>query len=39
MKKYIGYIPAILFTALYLLAGFTGAGLDLSVVLIWSTCF
>ena len=39
MKKYIGYIPAILFTALYLLTGLTGAGLDLSVILIWIACF
>ena len=39
MKKYIGYIPAILFSALYLLAGFTGGSLDFSVVLLWVVCF
>ncbi len=39
MKKYIGYIPAILFTAFYLLVGFTGASFALSVILIWIACF
>lgn len=39
MKKYIGYIPAILFTAFYLLVGFTGASFALSMVLIWIACF
>ena len=39
MKKYIGYIPAILFTAFYLLAGLTGASLALSMILIWIACF
>lgn len=39
MKKYIGYIPAVLFTAFYLLVGLTGAGLELSMILIWLACF
>ena len=39
IKKYIGYIPAVLFTAMYLFAGLTGASLELSMILIWLTCF
>lgn len=39
MKKYLGYIPAILFLTFYLLAGFTGSSLVLSMVLIWLACF
>jgi len=42
MKKYIGYIPAILFTAFYLLAGLiglVGAGFAMSMILIWLACF
>ena len=39
MKKYIGYIPAILFTAFYLLAGLTGVSLALSMILVWIACF
>lgn len=39
MKKYIGYIPAVLFTSFYLLAGITGASITMSVVLIWLLCF
>jgi len=42
MRKYIGYIPAILFTGFYLLAGFiglVGAGFAMSMVLIWLVCF
>ncbi len=39
MKKYIGYIPAILFTAFYLFLGLTGASLELSMILIWLACF
>ena len=39
MKKYIGYVPAILFTAFYFMTGLTGASLALSMVLIWITCF
>ncbi|MBE7020580.1 MAG: hypothetical protein E7411_03995 [Ruminococcaceae bacterium] len=39
MRKLIGYIPAVLFTAFYLFIGMTGAGLTLSMVLIWLACF
>ena len=39
MRKYIGYIPAILFTTFYLLIGFTGASMALSMILIWLVCF
>ena len=39
MKKYIGYIPAIMFTSFYLFAGFTGSSFTLSMVLIWIACF
>ena len=39
MKKYLGYIPAILFFAFYLLAGLFGTGMALSVFLLWLGCF
>ena len=39
MRKLIGYIPAVLFTAFYLYVGMTGAGLTLSMILIWLACF
>ena len=39
MKKYLGYIPAILFFAFYLLAGLFGTGMALSVFWIWLGCF
>lgn len=39
MRKYIGYIPAVLFTAFYLMAGITGASFTMSAVLIWLICF
>ena len=39
LKKYIGYSPAILFSALYLCAGFIGSSFDWSVILIWIGCF
>lgn len=39
MKKYIGYLPAVLFTAFYLLTGLTGAVMALSIILIWLSCF
>ena len=39
MRKYIGYIPAVLFTAFYLMAGITGASITMSAVLIWLICF
>lgn len=39
MKKYIGYIPAILFTAFYLMGGISGWSFTMSVVLVWLGCF
>lgn len=39
MRKYIGYIPAVLFTAFYLFVGFTGASLTMSMILVWLACF
>lgn len=39
MTKYVGYIPAVIFTGFYLCAGLTGAGLAMSMILIWLTCF
>ena len=39
MRKLIGYIPAVLFTAFYLYVGMTGAGLTMSMVLFWLACF
>ena len=39
MKKYIGYIPAILFTAFYLFAYLSAAGLTMSMALVWLGCF
>ncbi|MBE7014234.1 MAG: hypothetical protein E7419_03375 [Ruminococcaceae bacterium] len=39
MRKYIGYIPAVLFTGFYLFMGLTGASLTLSMVLVWLLCF
>jgi len=39
MKKYLGYIPAILFLSLYLLSWLTGASMEHSMILIWSACF
>lgn len=39
MKKYIGYIPAVAFTSLYLFAALNGAGLTMQMVLIWLLCF
>lgn len=39
MRKYIGYIPAVLFAVLYLLSGLTGSSLELFMVLIWLACF
>lgn len=39
MRKYIGYIPAILFTTFYLLVGLTGASFAMSMVLVWLACF
>ena len=39
MKKYIGYIPAALFTAFYFTAGLTGASITMSMALLWVACF
>ena len=39
MRKFIGYIPAALFTGFYLFLGLTGAGLAMSMILIWLACF
>ena len=39
MRKYIGYIPAILFSVFYLSIGMTGASLALSMVLLWLAGF
>ena len=39
MKKYIGYIPAALFTTFYLVAGPTGASITMSMALFWLACF
>lgn len=39
MKKYLGYIPAVLFLTFYLMAGFSGASMALSMILIWLACF
>lgn len=39
MRKFIGYIPAVLFTAFYLYVGMTGASITMSMVLIWLACF
>lgn len=39
MKKYLGYIPAILFLALYLFSWLTGASMMFSMILIWLGCF
>ena len=38
MKKYIGYIPAALFTAFYLFVGITGASLTMPMIVIWLLC-
>ena len=39
MKKFLGYIPAILFLALYLFSWLTGASMMFSMILIWLVCF
>ena len=39
MKKYLGYIPAILFLAHYLFSWLTGASMMFSMILIWLVCF
>ena len=39
MRKFIGYIPAALFTGFYLFSGLTGASLTMSIVVAWIVCF
>ena len=39
MRKYIGYIPAVLFTAFYIFVGFVANIFPVSAVLIWLVCF
>lgn len=39
MRKYIGYIPAALFTGFYLFSGLSGASISMSIVLVWLGCF
>ncbi len=39
MRKYIGYIPVVLFAIFYLLSAFTGVGFSLSWILIRLVCF
>ena len=39
MRKFIGYIPAALFTGFYLFSGLTGASITMSMVLVWLVCF
>ena len=39
MRKFIGYIPAALFTGFYLFSGLTGASITMSMVLVWLICF
>lgn len=39
MKKVLGYIPAVAFTAFLLTAGLTGLSVTLPVILIWAACF
>ena len=39
MKKFIGYIPAVFFTAFYLMIGITGGSFTVSMALLWVACF
>ena len=39
MKKYIGYLPPVLFLTFYLLAGLTGVSMAMAMILIWLACF
>lgn len=39
MRKYIGYLPVILFSTFYLLAGLTGSNMAIAMILIWLACF
>jgi len=38
MRKLIGYIPAILFTTLYLYVGMSGGSFTMSMVVLWVVC-
>ena len=38
MKKYIGYLPAVLLLVFYLLTGLTGVSMVLPIILIWLAC-
>ena len=38
MRKLIGYIPAILFTTLYLYVGMSGGNFTMSMVVLWVVC-
>lgn len=39
MRKYIGYIPAVVFTVLYCVVGFGGFGGVMSEAFLWTLCF
>jgi len=39
MKKYLGYIPPVLFLTFYLLIGLTGVSMATAMILIWLACF
>lgn len=39
MRKFIGYLPAILLTALYLFAFWSGSGFEMSLIMVWMVCF
>ena len=39
MKKYIGYLPAVLLLVFYLLTGLTGVSMVLPMILVWLACF
>ena len=38
MRKLIGYIPAVLFTTLYLYVWMTGGSFTMSMVILWIVC-
>lgn len=39
MRRYIGYIPAVLFTAFYLFSGLSGVSLTMPMIVFWLVCF
>jgi len=39
MKKYVGYTPAVVFSAFYLFSGLTGVSMAMAMILIWLGCF